>query len=468
MKTTLNNSNAMEDITPLEERIYSLKTINPPKSAKVLAYWVIGIMLFSFMCLFLPWQQNIEGVGQVNALTPQDRPQEVQTAISGRISQWRVREGDFVNQGDTLVVLTEIKDDYFDPEFLKRLEEQVGAKEDGIDATKSKVEALDRQINALESSLTFKLSQARNKYQQTAMKVVSDSANLGAQQIGLYIAQRQFKSFDSLFYAKPVALISQTDWERRNKSLQEEQAKLISSQNKWSISKSEYVNAAIELSAVEAEYSDKISKAQSDKSSSIGYLADSKGELSKIKNKYANMVIRNNQYYILAPQSGYIVKTLKSGIGETIKDTDAICTIQPATPAIAAEVYIRAMDVPLIEKGRQVRLEFDGWPSLQVSGWPSVAVGTFGGVIQVIDYVDSKEGKYRILITPDKDSPWPSQLRVGSGVYAWVMLNDVPVWYEVWRQLNGFPPSLYEDPNKDKDDAKKMKSGNKMKIKVKK
>lgn len=460
----------LHDDTPLEQRIYSLKTINPPKSAKVLAYWVVGIMIFSFICLFLPWQQNIEGVGQITALTPQDRPQEVQTAIPGRISEWRVREGDFVTQGDTLVVLTEIKDDYFDPEFLTRLREQVSAKQEGIGATKTKLEALDRQINALESGLAFKLTQSRNKYQQAAMKVLSDSADYAAQQVSLSIAQRQFKSFDSLFHAKPVPLISQTDWERRNKALQEAQAKLISSQNKFYIAKNEYLNAYIELSAVEAEYTDKISKAQSDRSSSLGYLADSKGELSKIQNKYANMVIRNNQYYITAPQTGYIVKTLKSGIGETIKDTDAICTIQPASPAVAAEVYIRAMDVPLIRKGRKVRLEFDGWPALQVTGWPSVAVGTFGGVIQVIDYVDSKEGKYRVLVVPDKDSPWPRQLRVGSGVYAWVMLDDVPVWYEVWRQLNGFPPSLYEDPSKDKEKEgeKKMKSGNKMKVKVKK
>lgn len=467
MADTAKTASHAHDDTPLEERIYSLKTINPPKSARVLAYWVIGIMFFSFVCLFLPWQQNIEGVGQITALTPQDRPQEVQTAIPGRISEWRVKEGDFVNQGDTLVVLTEIKDDYFDPQFLTRLQEQLGAKEEGIGATNTKIDALNRQIGALEAGLNFKLSQAINKYEQAKMKIVSDSAGYEAERVGLIIAQRQFKSFDSLFNAKPVALISQTDWERRQKSLQEAEAKLISSQNKFFISKNEYINARIELSSVEAEYRDKISKAQSDRSSSLGYLADAKGELSKMRNKQANMIIRNSQYCIVAPQSGYVVKALKSGIGETIKETDGICTIQPATPAIAAEVYIRAMDVPLIAKNKKVRLEFDGWPSLQVTGWPSVAVGTFGGVIQVIDYVDSKEGKYRILVVPDKNEPWPRQLRVGSGVYAWVMLNDVPIWYEIWRQLNGFPPSLYEDPDKAKEDPKK-KSGHKMKVKVKK
>jgi hypothetical protein len=132
---------------------------------------------------------------------------------------------------------------------------------------------------------------------------------------------------------------------------------------------------------------------------------------------------------------------------------------------VALELYVNAMDVPLLTKGRQVRLEFDGWPALQVTGWPSVAVGTFGGIVQVIDYVDSKDGKYRILVVPDPLEPWPEQLRVGSGAYGWVMLDDVSMWYEIWRQLNGFPPSLYDEPSE--DDEKEKKSGKKVKLKVK-
>ena len=114
---------------------------------------------------------------------------------------------------------------------------------------------------------------------------------------------------------------------------------------------------------------------------------------------------------------------------------------------MAIEMYVKAMDVPLLSKGREVRIEFDGWPALQFSGWPSVSVGTFGGVVQVIDYVNSTGGEFRILVTPDpSDEPWPEQLRLGSGTKGWVMLDNVPIWYEIWRQLNGFPPSLYEEP----------------------
>jgi hypothetical protein len=101
----------------------------------------------------------------------------------------------------------------------------------------------------------------------------------------------------------------------------------------------------------------------------------------------------------------------------------------------------------LISKGRKVRIEFDGFPALQFSGWPSVSVGSFGGTVEVIDFVNTKPGEFRILVIPDPtDDKWPKQIRNGSGIQGWVMLDDVPVWYEIWRQLNGFPPSLYEEP----------------------
>lgn len=465
----LDISNQKLDYQRIDQKVYALKTIYSSRGARLLTYWLISILIFSFLCLFLPWQQNIEGTGQITALTPQDRPQEINAIIGGRIKEWRVVEGQYVSKGDTIAILDEIKSEYFDPELLKRLSEQLDAKSQGISANQNKIQALGALIQARQSGLQLSLEKARNKYQQARLKITMDSADYEAGKVAFEIAKRQMASYNDLY--KPsneteISVISQTDWEKRRNNLQEEQAKLINKENKLLVSKNEFINTKIELSSLEAEYADKISKAQSDLSSSVATLADKEGELSKLRNYYANMNIRNNQYYIVAPQDGYIVKTLKSGIGETIKETSALCTIQPTNPQVAAEIYINAMDVPLISKGRQVRLEFDGWPALQVTGWPSVAVGTFGGIVQVIDYVDSKEGKYRILVVPDPAEPWPEQLRVGSGAYGWVMLDDVSVWYEIWRQLNGFPPSLYDEPSE--EDDKKKKSGKKIKLKVKK
>jgi hypothetical protein len=83
----------------------------------------------------------------------------------------------------------------------------------------------------------------------------------------------------------------------------------------------------------------------------------------------------------------------------------------------------------------------------------------------VIDVVSSVGGKYRLLVRPAQpqpgDQPWPKQLRIGSGVQGWVILDSVPVWYEIWRQLNGFPPALSTEPgggsSPTKEDKEKAK-----------
>jgi multidrug resistance efflux pump len=233
--------------------------------------------------------------------------------------------------------------------------------------------------------------------------------------------------------------------ETRRLKVQETQNKLNSVQNKLAISRQELINSQIELNAVNADYAEKIAKARSDRSTALAAFSDGQSELSKLLNKQASVDIRRGFYIVRAPQDGYVVKALKAGIGETLKETESICTLQPINPNLAVELYVKAMDVPLIQEGRIARLEFEGWPAIQFSGWPSVSVGTFAGKVKVIDMIDSKNGEYRLLITPENGN-WPKQLRMGSGVYGWIMLDNVPVWYELWRQLNAFPPSLKAAP----------------------
>jgi len=427
-----------------------------PKAAKVLAYWLAGIGTVFFIILFLPWQQNIMADGSVTALTPEDRPQTVESAIAGRIRSWHVREGQQVKKGDTILVLEEVKEKYFDPELLKRLEEQIAGKEEAIEGYKGKIASYQSQISALQQALDLNLAQQDNKIKQTRLKVSIDSADLEAQKVELLIAQRQYEAGEILEKQGLIALIT---LESRRSKLQETNAKIVSAKNKYLQSQQEFLNTQIELNAKRAEYLEKISKVRSDLNDAIAGLANAQADLAKLKNEYTNMKIRNEQYVCRAPQDGLVVKALKAGIGETIKEQEAVVTIMPSDPEVAVELYVKPMDVPLLSIGRKVRLEFDGWPAIQFSGWPSVAVGTFGGEIAVIDAVNSKAGKYRVLVKPDpQDEPWPKQLRQGSGVFGWAMLDDVPVWYEIWRQLNGFPPSLKEAPDDttvDKDRDKK-------------
>jgi multidrug resistance efflux pump len=451
----ISKHNPVDDLT--KDIMSSSEVLNTPKAAKILRYWLTGFCILFFIVLFLPWQQNITAEGSVTALTPQDRPQTVESAIAGRIRRWYVREGQTVRKGDTILTLDEIKEKYFDPQLITRLDEQIQGKEDGIRSYQAKIVNYQNQTAALEQALVLLLDQQKNKITQIRAKIRSDSADLEAEKNQFAFVRRQEQVGKDQYDKGLMSLIA---YESRKAKFQETNAKVVSLENKLLQARQEYLIATTELTVKQAEYREKIAKAQSDLNASRASVADGQTELAKLRNERANMSIRNEQYVLRAPQDGMVVKALKAGIGETIKEQEAVVTIMPANPSVAVELYVKPMDVPLLSIGREVRLEFDGWPALQFSGWPNVAVGTFGGNISVIDAVDSKEGKYRLLVSPKPgDDPWPIQLRQGSSVYGWAMLDDVPIWYEIWRQLNGFPPSLKEAPEDGKatGDARKTK-----------
>lgn len=437
-----------------KQRLQSAKALHTPKNIRVLVRVLTGVLLLFLVVMFLPWQQNIRAEGELTALSPKDRPQTIETPIDGRIEEWMVQEGQLVDSGQVLLVISEIKDKFFDPQLLDRTRQQIAAKERSISAKQDKATAKEEQLLALREQLGLKLQQTEQKIQQYQLKVVSDSNDWVAAKVDLRNYKRQYQANQAMYDS---GLISLVKLEAARSKLQEGVAKEISYQNKYLSTKNELAIARLELSGVMADARDKIAKTESERSATVAEITDSEGDLIKARNEYANLEVRSGMRIIRAPQRGYVVKALKSGIGETVKANSALMTLMPEKPQLAVALYVKAMDVPLLSLGRHVRLRFDGWPALQFSGWPSVSVGTFGGKIQTIDYVNSKEGKYRILVVPDARNDhdhWPAQLRVGSGVYGWAMLDEVPIWYEIWRNLNGFPPSLKDKPEEG-DDKKK-------------
>ena len=418
------------------------------RGPRLLGRMMLLLLLLFLIILFLPWRQTIPGRGYVTALRPEDRPQNVQNQIGGRIEHWAVREGQKVLKGDTLLIISETSQSYFDPELPVRLQEQLNAKEGSEDAATQKMQATSAQIRAMTSGLEIKLNSARNKVLQAENNVQIDSADLVAVQRFYDISKSRLVRYETGYQN---GLFSLTDIESRRLKLQEDNAKVISQQNKLNNSIQSLRNARIELDNIRAEYQQSVAKAQSDMSSALSSKVGAQGEIAKLRNEISNTNIRRGLYVVRAPQSGFVVKTLKAGIGENIKEGESIVTLQPDAPLVAVEIYVDAMDVPLILMNSEVRIQFEGWPSVQFSGWPSVAVGTFSGRVSVIDLVSSKSGKYRLLVrptspVPQKDQAWPAQLRQGSGAYGRVILRSVPLWYEIWRQLNGFPPSLEAEP----------------------
>lgn len=380
--------------------------------------------------LFLPWTQNITGKGNVTTLKPNQRPQNIQSQISGRIEEWFIQEGNYVKKGDTILRISEVKSDYFDDKLVERTGDQIQSKTQSIQAYRSKANALQSQITALQQEQKLKLQQAE-------LKVKSNQIDLEAAKTNQSIAQTQY---DRVITLQNEGLKATKDVEEKRMKLQATQAKYISQQNKLS-------NAEIELSRIKATYADKIAKAQSNLYTAQSSQFNTQAEVSKLENSRSNYTKRNTLQFVTAPQNGYINKTLKGGIGETFKQGESLVTIMPADYELAVETFVRPIDLPLIHIGEKVRVQFDGWPAIVFSGWESVSYGTYGAKVVAIENFISDNGMYRVLLTPDKeDFKWPDGIRVGSGAKTIALLNDVPIWYELWRQLNGFPPNFYK-PN---------------------
>lgn len=425
----------------------SVKQVFEKKYYKKFNRLLIVFALIILVILFLPWTQNVKGKGKVTTLKPSQRPQSIQSQIPGRIEAWYVQEGDYVSKGDTILRISEIKSDYFDQNLLERTGDQIEVKEESVGAYGNKMKALDRRINALENEQRLKLQQTENKLRQDLLKVKSDSVELQAIKLNLNIAQRQY---DRAKILQDEGLKAVKDLEEKHIKLQELQAKSMAQENKLLASKNHVMNTQMELSVLTASYADKISKAQSDKFTAQSSQLDTQAQVSKLKNSYSNYKKRNELLYITAPQDGYITQAIKGGLGEAFKEGEKLISIMPAVYDLAVETYVEPIDLPLIHIGEKVRIQFDGWPAIIFSGWPNVSYGTYSGEIVAIDRLISENGKYRVLLAPDRtEEPWPDAIRVGSGTHSIALLEDVPIWYELWRQLNGFPPNFYKPENKE-------------------
>jgi multidrug resistance efflux pump len=363
----------------------------------------MGLLFLGFV--FLPWTQNIPAVGRVTSLTPNVRPQTIHAMIPGRIARWYTEEGKLVRAGDTILVISEIKDYYLDPELPRRLQDQITAKEGALQAQNQKIDALRRQIRALEEAREAALARAQNALLQAELRYKADSAALKAAEIDYTVALSQYQRQESL-YVK--GLRSLTELQNRQAKFQEAEAKLVAARNRLKASLADVENARIQILAIAADFREKLAKAESDLRSTETYAYDLQATIVKLRNELTNVEVRRGFYAVIAPQDGYVVRAVKTGIGEVIKEGEPLLIFMPAEYQLAAEVFVRPLDVALLQTGQKVRLQFDGWPAFVFSGWPNLSYGTFGGRIRAIDYVEAGTGNFRILIEPDPDdAPWP-------------------------------------------------------------
>ncbi len=410
--------------------------------------WFLFILLGGIIVLFLPWTQNIQVKGNVSTLYQEQRPQQMNSPIPGRIIKWYVKNGDYVKKGDTILQLSEVKEDYLDPLLVKRTEQQVEAKKGVRDYYEAKVGTTNSQIDALNSARDLKLSQLKVKISQLNNKLEGEEAELQAARNELRMSADQYDRQKKMY---DEGLVSLTQFQQRSVSYQNALAKKTSIENKLAQTRQEIVNVSIEQNATIQDYNEKLSKTEGDRFQSMGQIEGSDGDIAKLENQVANYRARQGLYFVIASQDGQVVQINKAGIGEILKDGESIGVIVPENVDYAVEIYIKPVDLPLVKEGQRVMCIFDGFPAIVFSGWPNSSYGTFAGKVIAVESNISANGLFKALVIQDKDEKqWPPKIKMGTGVQGIAILNDVPIWYELWRNINGFPPDYYEVNTTDK------------------
>ncbi|MDO9001210.1 MAG: HlyD family efflux transporter periplasmic adaptor subunit [Bacteroidota bacterium] len=443
-----------KEFSILESKNGGLKSLShiyvKPYSKKIKKS-LAALFITGFIILLMPWTQNVSSDGNVSTLNPENRPQAITSRIAGRIEKWYIHEGDFVHKNDTIAFISEIKDDYVDPQLISRSESIIKAKETTIKSYEDKINAVDSQIDALNKSLLLKMAQGRNKIIQAKIKITTDSIEANTSTSNFKVAEEQLRRYEELM---SKGVISKTELENRRVKVQDALASKASADNKYISSKNELLNYEIELNSIQQDFQEKLMKTESDKFSSLSLLYEGEGSLTKLQNQLANYSMRKGFYYVLAPQDGYIAKTNVQGIGEIVKEGAALCSIVPIQDEQAVELYVSPVDLPLIQKGQKVQLQFDGWPAFVFSGWPGISYGTYSAEIVAFDKVLSDNKKFRVL-AKNVGEKWPEAIQIGGGVKGFALLKNVPLFYELWRIVNGFPPEFYKSDNSKKEETKK-------------
>jgi len=384
----------------------SFSLVQTPKIAKSVG--TVTLLVFFALVAFLvfvPWQQNVIGTGRIISFTPGVRPQTIESQINGRITQWRINEGMQVQIGDTLAVLQDLNVNFMDNEFLERIEEV---------------------RNRTTAAQEFAIQTAKQRTVQAIQRFLAAEAALENAKIEIQTARVRYKRAEDL--AKE-GLAATRELETAQLNLQKGQADSVRAETSLEASKRD-VDAA--------RFEENRTTQQAD------------ALIAEVELRLANARQRGGASIIRAPISGTIVRVAKAGNGQTAKEGEMLAMIVPSASSFdqAAEITISSRDAAILEAGRQVRLQFSGFPAFLLNpGWQNFSLNTFGGRVAVVDAVDDGSGSYRVLVVPDSTQPqgkWPEQrfLRQGTPATGWILLNEVPVGYEIWRQLNGFPPVM--------------------------
>lgn len=421
-------------MTDLQLRLSALSAAHTPRLVSSLSRACVWLFLLTPPALLLtPWQQNINGNGRVSAFAPLERQQTVEAPVSGRIVSWQAKEGSKVKSGDVLMEITDV-----DPELLERLQQQREAAAAKLAAKQEELRSYRLQIDNLIATRDLQVATAQYRLDVARQRARSASETIASARATLDAATIQTERLQRLI---GDGLVSQREYEVAQRDGIVAQRTLNSAQASLEGAMAEQRAAEAEIGRIRADAQARIDSATASANKTQSELEDSRSSLLKSEVD----VSRQQSQQIKAPRDGSILRLLANPQSDVVRQGDALLVLVPDMDVKAVELWVDGNDAVLITPGRHTRLQFEGWPALQFAGWPEVAVGTFGGLVAFVDSTDDGKGKFRVLVVPDpKDRPWPTErfARQGVRVKGWVLLNRVTMAYELWRQLNAFPPLM--------------------------
>ena len=451
VKSLINRPTGLDEIAvddlATSSKLRSWEAVQIPERLRFssrLAVWLV--LAFVLIIAFVPWTQTITVTGQLSAYTPYERPQDIEAQITGRIQKWHILEGVRVKKGDIILELDDYDPSFMSPDLLKVLEQRKKALEDTRKAALARADQLDQRIQEMQNLVKAAVPSAGARVVEAENKIREARQKMEGARIAVETAELNLDRHKQL---AEKGLVSQRELELSIQNAIGTKAELSAAQAALQGAEQGMKALSLGRDQISAEVLQRLYEAQAARDAAFAEAARASDQLADVSLRQSNAIQRRNASRILAPTDGTVVSMTQAGVGETVRPGEKLVRISPTSTDKAIEMVADGLDAPLLNVGRKVRILFYGIPAIPLPAWPELMAGTYGGVIKVIDQVDDGKGNFRFWVVPDPDErPWPPQehVRQGTKAMGWVILNRVPLWYEIWRRFNLFPPDYQERP----------------------
>lgn len=401
---------------------------------------VVGrVWLFTFIVvvifigfLFLPWQQTVKGEGRLVAYDPSERVQPVSATINGVIQAFHVGENQHVVKGEKLFTMADLDSEY--ASRVQAIETRLRAQ---LDNTLREVDAIEaNRDNAVQQRATgialFEQRRLQAQEQLESLRLRRD-----ALQKQLETDTAHFERTRQLFEA---SIASRRSYEQADAAYVKAKTEREKIDVDLSVQERSLAILEREQTQFVREAENRIRSLENEALGARNRYMALERELERQKSEVARYATSD----VRAQKDGEVVRIWTQDKNKFIRQGEPVMQFAPDVTERSILLKISDFNMPLLQEGLRVRMMFYGWPALQISGWPAIRFGTFGGIIKKVDPVSYEEGFYYAYITEDPDEPWPSgeKLRLGTQATVWVALETVPVWYQLWRQMNALPPKM--------------------------